>query len=442
MQKINDTFSLCDVCLKRIKAEVIQKDNKIFIKKKCSKHGQFISPHVWDNPETYKFLTRFEKFKFPSRKVLLNITNQCNLNCKFCYAKANEINITELKLEDIKKIDISNYEYIYLSGGEPTIKNDLIEIIKHFKQNKKKVIILSNGVRLKNIKYVKALKKAGLDMVFLQFDSLDEKQIIYLRGTPLLKTKLKVIENLNKENLPVYFFSILLKKRNIETIADLVKYFIKNKKVIKGINLNTLWKIGRRNDENWVSTDTIMKNACKVMQVTKNDFLISTEFCYYFFILLSSLKNKRRYFSRCMLFLLTIFDEGKIIPVTRIFNVGRLTEYMKEILIKNKKQKYLNLAMYIIFSQFFMNFFINNNFRLFLWESIKKMRYIFSKNTFLMNPFTTFNVGAFPTAEDLDFNFIDTCNLYFYSPEHDSVQPLCVNQIKFARSNHPLYSQR
>ena len=441
-KEINKTSSICNTCLKRVNAEVIERNNKIFIKKKCKTHGTFTSPHVWDDPETYKFLMHFEKFKFPSRKILLNITNQCNLNCNFCYAKANEINIKELKLNDIKKINLSSFEYVFLSGGEPTIKEDLFEIIKYLKKNKKRVVLFTNGLKLKDNSYVKALKETGLDLVFLQFDSLDKKDIINLRGIPLLEAKFKVIKNLNKENQPVFFFSIMLKKDNLRTINSLVDYFKKNKKILRGINFNPIWKIGRFNDKKWISTAEITKNACKVLHVEKKDFLLSTEFVYYFFMVLSSLKDKRRYFSRCILFLLAVYNNDKVIPITKIFNVEKMTKYFKEITIKDKKTKYFNLLIYLLFSQFFINFFINRNFRLFMWESIKRLRFVFAKNMILLNPFTTFNISEFPTAEDLDFNFVDTCNMFFYSPENKSLLPVCINQIKFARSAHPLYDQR
>ena len=439
MKILNKTSSICSTCLKRAEAEVIERSNKIFIRTKCKTHGTFTSPHVWDDPETYKFLIRFKKFKFPSRKVLLNITNQCNLNCSFCYAKSNELNIRDLSLEQIKKLDLKKFDYIFLSGGEPTIKQDLLEIISYFKKQKKKVFLLTNGIKLQDENYAKLLKKSRVDMVILQFDSLSEKDIIYLRGVPLLKAKLKVIENLFKHNIPVYFFSIQLKKGNLENIEALLRYFIKYKKTIKGINFNTIWKIGRYKDKNWISTKEITDNYCKVAGVSKKDFLVSTEFIYYLFILMSKFRNKRRYFSRCLLFLLVIFDKDKLIPITKIFNIKRLTRYLKSIVIENKKHKLINLAFYILFSQFLLNFFLNKNFRLLIFQSIKKLRFIPHKNLFLLNPFTTFNVGEFPTAEDFDYNFVDTCNLYHYSSEKSSVEPVCLHQIKFARANNPLY---
>lgn len=438
MKILNKTSSICSTCLKRAEAEVIERDNKIFIKKKCKTHGTFTSPHVWDDPETYKFLLSFKKFKFPSRKVLFNITNQCNLNCSFCYAKSNELNIKDLSLEQIKKLDLKKFDYIFLSGGEPTIKEDLFKIIKYFKKQKKKVFLLTNGIKLQDENYAKLLKKSKVDLVILQFDSLSEKDIIYLRGIPLLKAKLKVIENLYKHNIPVYFFSIQLKKNNLENMKALLKYFIKYKKTIKGINFNTIWKIGRYKDKNWISTKEITENCCRAMNISKKDFLISTEFIYYLFILMSKFKNKRRYFSRCLLFLLVIFNKNKIIPITKIFNLKKLTKYLKSIVIENKKYHLINLASYTLFSQFILNFILNKNFRLLIFQSIKKLRFIFHKNIFLLNPFTTFNVGEFPTAEDFDYNFVDTCNLYHYSPEKSSVEPVCLHQIKLTHESHPL----
>ena len=438
MNKINKTESICNKCLKRIKAEIIERNNKIYITKKCDLHGNFIAPHVWDDPYTYKFLLNFKKFKFPSRKILLNITNKCNLNCNFCYAQSNEISLKDLSLEQIKKWNLKNFDYIFLSGGEPTIKKDLFKIIRYLKKNKKKVFLLTNGLKLQDKLYVKSLKKSGIDMVILQFDSLSEKDIIYLRGAPLLESKLNVIKNLYEHNIPVYFFSIQLKNNNLKNMEELLKYFMKYKKVIKGINFNTIWKIGRYKDKNWMSTKQITENSCKVIGASKKDFLISTEFIYYLFIIISLFGNKRRYFSRCLLFLLVIFDKNKIIPITKIFNLKKLTRHIKSIVIKNKKYKIINLIFYVLFSQVILNFIVNKNFRILIYKSIKKLKFIFHKNLFLLNPFTTFNVGEFPTVEDFDYNFVDTCNLYNYSLGEKFVEPVCLHQIKMAKSHHPL----
>ena len=142
-----------------------------------------------------------------------------------------------------------------------------------------------------------------------------------------------------------------------------------------------------------------------------------------------------------MLFLPVIFDGSKVIPITRIFNVEKITDYIKFVVVDGKKHKLANLFFYLMFSQFLVNFFVNKNFRLFLRQFIKKLKFIFAKNAFLLSPFVTFNVGEFPTAEDFDYNFTDTCNLYYYSPKKKSFCQVCLNQIKFAKTNHPIYTR-
>ncbi len=438
MEKLNDTYSICNICLKRIKAEVINKNGCVFIKKRCKKHGSFISPHVWDDLETYKYLIKFDKFKFPSRKILFNITNDCNLKCNFCYAKSNEIKIEELNLQKIKEFNLNNFDYIFLSGGEPTLKKDLFDIIKFLKKQKKHVFLLTNGLKLSKESYVKKLKESKVDMVILQFDSLKEEDIIYLRGIELQQIKLKVIKNLNKYKIPVYFFSIQIKKNNLENIRALIFYIKKFQNTIKGINFNTIWKIGRYEDKDWISTKEITKNCCKIMNIKKEDFLISTEFIYYFFILIAKMTNKRRYFSRCLLFLPAIFQKDNLIPITNIFDLKKITRYIKKIVVQKKYSAIFSLFFYLIFSQLIINLIKNKNFRIFLKETLKKIRLITHKNIFLLNPFVTFNIGEFPTAEDFDYNFVDTCNLLFYSPQRNQI-PVCLNQIRFSHSNHPLY---
>ena len=79
-----------------------------------------------------------------------------------------------------------------------------------------------------------------------------------------------------------------------------------------------IWKIGRYDDENWLSTKEITDNSCKVLNIDKEDYLISTEFIYHLFILISRFRNKRRYFSRCLTFALTIFDGDKVVPITAL----------------------------------------------------------------------------------------------------------------------------
>jgi len=411
VKKLNDTWGTCNICLKRINAEIIQKNNQIFIKKKCSKHGTFSSLHAWDDPDTYKFLMSLKKFGFSTNWLIIRVTNRCNLNCTFCYAMANDLRLKELTVKDISNLDIDKFDYIFLTGGEPTLNNDIFRIIKYLKKQKKKVFLLTNGIKLQRKSFVKFLKKSGINGVMLQFDSLSTTDDLYLRGIPTINKKIKSLENLNKMNIPVNLFSIQLKRNNVQSIKSLISVTNKFKNIIKGVILNTVWKYGRYKKKYCISSGEITMNFCKAINVNKKEILKSTELVYYLSNLMSSLGTKKRYFSRWMLFLPSLFYKDNIIPITQIFNVKKITEYLKSILIGNKKHKFINLIFYLAFYQFFINFFINRNFRLLMLQSIKNLRHLVNKNIFLLNPFTILNVADYSNIKNFDYNFASFCEI-------------------------------
>ena len=86
------------------------------------------------------------------KKVYIEITNTCNLNCSFCIKDnrmKKEMSIDEFETV-LKKID-KYTDYIYLHvKGEPLIHNKLDEILSLTNKYKKYVNITTNGVLLKN----------------------------------------------------------------------------------------------------------------------------------------------------------------------------------------------------------------------------------------------------------------------------------------------------
>ena len=96
------------------------------------------------------------------RKLVINITNVCNLSCKYCYAHGGSYNSSENMISKeniIKTLDVFYSQYdsienIQIFGGEPTLNLDGIEIIaeyvenrfvKHKDNKKTKLGMVSNG---------------------------------------------------------------------------------------------------------------------------------------------------------------------------------------------------------------------------------------------------------------------------------------------------------
>lgn len=84
----------------------------------------------------------------------INLTNKCNANCEFCCMWSDSNKNRFLSFEEFKKIiDSKNDDFeLQLEGGEPLMHEDLYLFMEYAKSTKrcKKIIILTNGILLKN----------------------------------------------------------------------------------------------------------------------------------------------------------------------------------------------------------------------------------------------------------------------------------------------------
>ena len=87
------------------------------------------------------------------RKVYIEITNACNLNCSFCIKNSRKI--TYMSFDSYKKIidKIKGYtrEIYFHILGEPLMHPDVLEFIRYANDNDLLVNITTNGYLIKNI---------------------------------------------------------------------------------------------------------------------------------------------------------------------------------------------------------------------------------------------------------------------------------------------------
>ena len=92
-------------------------------------------------------------------EVALEITGRCNLNCKYCFSdKCNK----DMHLSDVKKVldqvDNMNVFEVCISGGEPFLHPNILEIFDYCSKKKFNVSIVTNGTLLDE-KTIKELDK-------------------------------------------------------------------------------------------------------------------------------------------------------------------------------------------------------------------------------------------------------------------------------------------
>ncbi|HKK98784.1 MAG TPA: radical SAM protein [Desulfotignum sp.] len=264
---IRRTFSVCPVCLKRIPACHFQTGDAVFMEKECPAHGFFSTP-VWRNhvpitewigdvPE----IRDEENLDCPhacglcpdhQREtccVLLEVTGQCNLHCRFCFADAAPAPAPLLATVKgwLEQLAVPGKTLVQLSGGEPTVRDDLPDIIRHARQaGCAHVQLNTNGIRLGQDKaYIKELADAGLSFVFLQFDGMDDDIYQTLRGKPLLDIKKKAVAYCGECGIGVTLVPTLVPDVNVHQIGAIIDYGISLSPWVRGVHFQPVSYFGR-----------------------------------------------------------------------------------------------------------------------------------------------------------------------------------------------------
>lgn len=270
------TKSACPVCLRVIDAQKRSEKDGIYLDKSCPDHGAF-STLIWEgNLASYLRWNSENTAVEPPREgkkpekgcpydcglctehlrkgccMLLELTHRCNLRCPVCFAAAGEDGAPDLSLAEIER----QYEdlmarggpfNIQLSGGEPTVRDDLPTIIRMGREKGFSFFQLNtNGLRLAaEDGYAKELKEAGLDTVFLQFDALDDGVYQILRGRALLAEKLRCIENCAEASLGVVLVPVIARGVNEDQVGPVLRFALEKMPAVRGVHFQPISYFGR-----------------------------------------------------------------------------------------------------------------------------------------------------------------------------------------------------
>ena len=274
------TKSICPVCQKKIDADLTKVDDKIVITKTCKEHGTFSATH-WQGPKILSLAEKFDIFKYfgdvdspkdpdgcpficgscgkhASNTVIgvIDVTKRCDLSCPICFSTfpEHEVDYEPSKdsiLQMLKFLSKGNPKppAILFSGGEPLEREDMPEIIGAAHKLRFMTIMATNGVRLAESPELAAkLKKNGLNIVYLQFDSFHDEFYEKVRGRKLLKTKMKAIENCRKLDIEIILVNTLMRGFNDTEVGDIVRFAAQNSHIIRGVIFQPIAFTGRATD--------------------------------------------------------------------------------------------------------------------------------------------------------------------------------------------------
>ena len=276
---LDHTESVCPECLRVVKAQVVARDRAVYMEKHCPEHGAFTT-YLWPDVDHYLWM---KSFRFPCLRpkspippikgcpedcgpctshlrrqtlVEIEVTQHCNLRCPVCFMSAEDApalvppdpgmkEFAELYRSILAKTgpEIS----IQLTGGEPTVRADLPDIVRLGREIGFIAIeVNTNGVVLaRNPEFASQLAEAGVSGIYLQFDGLTREIYEKIRGKDLLDTKLKAIENCRAAGVQVVLAMTVIAGVNEDQMGDVLRFALENREVIAGIAYQPAFGSGR-----------------------------------------------------------------------------------------------------------------------------------------------------------------------------------------------------
>lgn len=267
------TNSVCPYCSALLPAIIVERDGKWFIRKVCPEHGEIEEVYQGDA----EFAKRLERFFVEGRgpryvytdltapcpyscglcplhmshTAIANLvaTNRCDLSCWYCFFYAEKSGfVYEPSLEQIKfmvgqLLKQRVTPVIQITGGEPTVREDLPEIVsllksmgvRHIQLNTHAIyfarLYIEKGPEAA-AEYARELRARGVNTVYMSFDGVSPK------ANPKNHWEVPYIFEAFRAGgmSSVVLVPTIIKGSNTDELGDILRFAALNQDIVRGVN--------------------------------------------------------------------------------------------------------------------------------------------------------------------------------------------------------------
>lgn len=484
MKPLRVTMSLCPECTAdkkwdtmKVPAVVYAHNGLVNMVKECSEHG-VVQDKYWEDVDMY---VTAERYKDPGIKLLnpqvdfkaskidcpkhcglcvkhkshtglgnVVVTNRCDLACWYCffYAKEGEpiyeptqdqIRKMLLKMKNEKPIGANA---VQITGGEPTLREDIIDIIKIARDvGYEHVQLNTDSVNFsRKPELVKAVREAGSNVVYMSFDGVTpEVNRKNYYEAPL------ALENCKKADLGVVLVPTVIGGVNDHQLGAILKFGAANSDVVRAVNFQPVSLVGRMPKKQREMQRVTIPGCIKKIEEQTNGEIGKEDF----FTVPSTTKltNFIEAFTGEDKYRLSIHfacgagtyvfrtNDNKLVPVTRFIDVDGLFDYLQERAddinnAKNKKIARAKAALKVISK---INSFIDYDnvppelhIRRMLMKALMSGNYDGLKDFHKRSLFIGFMHFMDPYNYDVDR--VEKCDIHYAMPD-GRVVPFCAFNV-------------
>ncbi len=298
------TVSLCETCLAPVPTKVIIEGDDVYYLKRCRTHGvskalistdaaywksclDWIKPS--DRPQTAQ--TRIDDgcpydcglcpdHEQHSCLALIEINDHCNLTCPVCFANSSPARDGTRTLAEVEAMldaliaSEGEPDLVQISGGEPTLHPQIIDILRLAKSKPIRHLMLNtNGIRIaRDPAFVAELAslKPGFE-VYLQFDSLRAEAHQNLRGADLTRIRQQALENLNAAGISTTLVATVKKGVNDQDIGAIISHAL-TWPCVRGVTFQPIQDAGRNEGFDANANRTLLSDIRRAVIEADNPF--------------------------------------------------------------------------------------------------------------------------------------------------------------------------
>jgi uncharacterized radical SAM superfamily Fe-S cluster-containing enzyme len=368
----HETASICPECNRTIPAIVFERDDKIFMNKTCPDHGLWEELY-FGSASMFKKFARYmhdgkgienpnvplPKCNCPkncglcsshlSHSGLTNlvITNRCDLTCWYCFFYAKKgvegAYVYEPSLEQIRQMARTLRaerpvpgNAIQITGGEPTLRDDLCEIVKIIKEEGVDHIQLnSNAINLAlDPTLAKRLREAGVNTVYMSFDGVSPKT----NGKNHWEAPY-AIENCRKAGLGIVLVPTVIKSVNDHELGAIIRFGQANIDIIRSVNFQPVSLTGRLTKSEREKYRITIPDAIRRIEEQTNGEIVEEDWfpvpsCVPISHFVEAMTKRPQYelaiHFACGAGTYVFLEEQKLIPLGRFVDIEGMLEYLQE----------------------------------------------------------------------------------------------------------------